>query len=81
MHKYTVACGSDGIYAGIMNHTKEDGTKSWKIKSECTEAALEAAFDFIVNKCNGTYCRKINNKTYIMEIHEDLKETETYSQF
>lgn len=42
MNQYTVDCCADGIYAGIMKPTKDDGTKVWKVKSKCTENAIGA---------------------------------------
>lgn len=52
MNRYTVGCGFDGIYAGIMNPTKDDGTKTWKVKSECTEEAIAAVAAWIAkNEC------------------------------
>lgn len=50
MHKYTVAADENEIYAGIMNPTNEDGTKTWKRKMLCTDEALEAVKDFLLYK-------------------------------
>lgn len=50
MNNFTVACGNDGIYAGIMKPTREDGTKQWKRKTECTRNAIIAVRDWMLEK-------------------------------
>ena len=47
---YTVACWLDGIYAGIMKPTRDDGTKQWKVKSECTNQAIDAVMRYMLSK-------------------------------
>lgn len=48
MSEYHVACGLAGIYAGILK-TKEE----WKDKTECTEEAIEAVRDYMVDDLLG----------------------------
>lgn len=50
MNNFTVACGNDGIYAGIMKPTRDDGAKQWKRKTECTHDAVVAVRDWMLNK-------------------------------
>ena len=53
MNNYTVACWQDGIYAGVMKPTREDGTKQWKTKTECTDEAIDAVMKHMLNKARG----------------------------
>lgn len=56
MAEYHVGCGIAGIYAGVLKNTNE-----WKDKTECTDEAIVAVRDHIIDECLGG----INsNKTY-----------------
>ena len=46
--KYHVKCGLFGIYAGILKNKNE-----WKDKTECTDEAIEAVRDYMVDQCLG----------------------------
>lgn len=70
MNGYTVACGVDGIYAGVMNPTRDDGTKTWKAKTECTENAIKAVCEWLIKTNNvGGYTFKSDDmKLYNIEV-------------
>ena len=60
MANYHVAAGAFGIYAGILKNKYE-----WKDKTECTDEAIEAVRDFLVDKClGGIDCKETNTGGY-----------------
>ena len=48
MAEYHVACGIAGIYAGVLKDVNE-----WKDKTECTDEAIVAVRDYMVDECLG----------------------------
>lgn len=46
--KYHVGCGMFGIYAGTLKNKEE-----WKDKSDCTDEAIEAVRDYLIQECLG----------------------------
>lgn len=56
MAEYHVGCGFFGIYAGILKPNKPT---EWKGKTECTDEAIEAVRDYMIDHCLGGFeCRK-----------------------
>lgn len=54
MNKYHVGCGTFGIYAGKLKSENE-----WKDKTECTDEAVCAVRDYMVDKLlGGLKCTK-----------------------
>ena len=54
MTEYHVACGLAGIYAGVLKNKEE-----WKYKTECTEEAIKAVRDYMVDELLGGFdCSK-----------------------
>lgn len=45
-NKYHVGCGAFGIYAGTLKNKEE-----WKDKSDCTDEAIEAVRDYLIQEC------------------------------
>ena len=61
MADYHIGCGAFAIYAGTLNKNKT----MWKNKSECTDEAITAVRDYMVQElCGGTECRIANNGGY-----------------
>lgn len=50
MAEYHVGCGAFGIYAGTLNSRNKN---LWQNKTECTDEALCAVRDYLVQKCLG----------------------------
>lgn len=50
MAEYHVGCGVFGIYAGTLNSKNKN---LWQNKTECTDEALGAVRDYIVQECLG----------------------------
>ena len=50
MAEYHVGCGAFGIYAGTLNSRNK---KLWQNKTECTDEALCAVRDYLVQECLG----------------------------
>jgi len=48
MSKYHVGTGLCGIYAGVLKNKNE-----WKDKTECTDSAIVAVRDYMVDECLG----------------------------
>lgn len=46
MTEYHVGCGIAGIYAGVLRNKNE-----WKDKTECTNSAIVAVRDYMVDQC------------------------------
>ena len=54
MAEYHVGAGLFGIYAGILKNKSE-----WKNKTECTDEAIEAVRDYMIDQCLGGFdCSK-----------------------
>ena len=50
MAEYHVGCGAFGIYAGTLNSKNKN---LWQNKTECTDEALSAVRDYMVQECLG----------------------------
>ena len=50
MPEYHVGCGAFGIYAGTLNSKNKN---LWQNKTECTNEALCAVRDYLVQECLG----------------------------
>ena len=50
MAEYHVGCGAFGIYAGTLNSKNKN---LWQKKTECTDGALCAVRDYLVQECLG----------------------------
>ena len=50
MAEYHIGCGAFGIYAGTLNSKNKS---LWQNKTECTDEALCAVRDYLVQKCLG----------------------------
>lgn len=50
MPEYHVGCGAFGIYAGTLNSKNKN---LWQNKTECTDEALCAVRDYLIQKCLG----------------------------
>lgn len=61
-NNFTVACWQDGIYAGIMKPTRDDGTKQWKTKTKCTDEAVDAVMRWFLELAN-----KNNQTSYAIQ--------------
>lgn len=66
MKKYHVGAGLAGIYAGTLKNEEE-----WKDKSDCTEEAITAVRDFMVDDLlGGTACTKTNKSGYQWQLKD-----------
>ena len=66
-NKYRVACGAFGIYAGTL---KTNGVE-WKDKSDCTDEAIEAVRDYLVQEClGGLDCSRGHNGGYSWKLKD-----------
>lgn len=82
MAEYHVGCGAFGIYAGTLKNKEE-----WKDKTECTDEAIEAVRDYLVQEClgglhsektSGGYSWKLKDSRTVkllIEIVKDAEET------
>ncbi len=50
MAEYHVGCGAFGIYAGTLNSRNKS---LWQNKTKCTDEALCAVRDYIIQECIG----------------------------
>lgn len=50
MAEYHVGCGAFGIYAGTLNSKNKN---LWQNKTECTDEALCAVRDYLIQECLG----------------------------
>ena len=50
MPEYHVGCGAFGIYAGTLNSKNKN---LWQNKTECTDEALCAVRDYLIQECLG----------------------------
>ena len=61
MTEYHVGCGAFAIYAGTLNKSKT----MWQNKTECTEEAIGAVRDYMVEGLLGGFdCGKTNKSGY-----------------
>lgn len=62
MAEYHVGCGAFGIYAGTLNSKNKT---LWQNKTECTDEAICAVRDYMVQECLGGFdCIKSNTGGY-----------------
>ena len=82
MSEYHVGCGSFGIYAGTLNSRNKN---IWKNKSECTDEALCAVRDYMVQELlGGIGCKKAVSSGYewhlkdgrIVELRVTIKDSD-----
>lgn len=56
MAEYHVGCGAFAIYAGTLNPRNKN---MWANKTECTDEAIDAVRDYMVDQCLGGFdCSK-----------------------
>ena len=66
MSKYHIGAGCFGIYAGVLKNDSE-----WKDKSDCTEEAINAVRDYMVDDLlGGIDCRKGNKSGYSWKLKD-----------
>lgn len=71
MSKYCVGCGLAGIYAGVLNPKNQS---EWNDKSECTEQAIAAVRDYMVDDClGGLRCTKRTSGGYLWNLKDGRK--------
>lgn len=62
MAEYHVGCGAFAIYAGTLNSRNKD---LWQNKTECTDEAICAVRDYVVQEClGGLNCEKATSGGY-----------------
>lgn len=62
MAEYHVGCGAFAIYAGTLDKRNKN---MWKNKTECTDEAIDAVRDYMVQECLGGFqCKKSNTGGY-----------------
>ena len=62
MAEYHVGCGAFAIYAGTL---KAKNKNLWQNKTECTDEAINAVRDYMVQKLLGGFdCGKANTSGY-----------------
>lgn len=80
MAEYHVGCGAFAIYAGTLNSKNKN---LWQNKTACTDEAIEAVRDYMVQECLGGFkCEKSNTGGYewklvdgrIVELRVTIKE-------
>lgn len=68
MAEYHIGCGCFGIYAGTLNSKNKS---LWQNKSECTDEALCAVRDYMVQELlGGTDCKKNNTGGYEWDLKD-----------
>lgn len=61
MAEYHIGCGAFAIYAGTLNKNKT----MWQNKTECTDEAINAVRDYMVQELlGGTECKKATDSGY-----------------
>ena len=66
MKKYHVSAGLFGIYAGVLKNEGE-----WNDKTECTDEAIEAVRNYMVDEClGGMNCSKSNTGGYSWKLKD-----------
>lgn len=85
MAEYHVGCGVFGIYAGVLNSKNKE---QWRNKTECTDEAICAVRDYMVEEClGGLRCIKAETGGYewrlkdgrIVELRVTIKNGEKQS--
>ena len=80
MAEYHVGAGAFGIYAGTLNSRNKS---LWQNKTKCTDEAINAVRDYMVQECLGGFeCEKSNIGGYewtlkdgrIVELRVSIKE-------
>lgn len=62
MAEYHVGCGAFGIYAGTLNSRNKN---MWRNKTECTDEAICAVRDYLVQELlGGLDCKKATSSGY-----------------
>lgn len=62
MAEYHVGCGAFGIYAGTLNSRNKS---LWQNKTECTDEAINAVRDYMVQECLGGFdCKTSTSSGY-----------------
>ena len=68
MSEYHIGCGLAGIYAGVLNPKNQS---EWKDKSECTEQAIAAVRDYMIDDClGGLRCTKGTSGGYLWNLRD-----------
>ena len=68
MAEYHVGCGLAGIYVGILNSKNQF---MWQHKTECTDEAITAVRDYMVDNClGGTACTKSTSGGYTWKLKD-----------
>lgn len=71
MAEYHVGCGVFGIYAGTLNSKNKN---LWQNKTECTDEAIGAVRDYMVQELLGGFeCRKQNSCGYEWTLKDGRK--------
>ena len=66
MAEYHVGAGCFGIYAGTLKNKEE-----WKDKTECTDEAIEAVRDYMINECLGGFdCSESDTGGYTWKLKD-----------
>ena len=82
MAEYHVGCGAFGIYAGTLNSRNKN---MWQNKTECTDEAICAVRDYLVQELlGGLDCKKATSSGYgwtlkdgrIVELRVTIKDGE-----
>lgn len=69
MAEYHVGCGAFAIYAGTLNSRNKS---MWQNKTECTDEALCAVRDYMVQELlGGTDCTKALSSGYEWKLKDD----------
>lgn len=80
MAEYHIGCGAFAIYAGTLNSKNKS---MWQNKTECTDEALCAVRDYMINECLGGLKKPKNkiggykwklNDGRIVELYVTIKE-------
>lgn len=83
MAEYHVGCGAFAIYAGTLN---KRNPSLWQNKSECTDEAINAVRDYMVQELLGGFdCRKATSSGYewtlkngkVVELRITIKEADS----
>ena len=68
MAEYHVGCGAFGIYAGTLNAKNKN---IWQNKTECTDEAIEAVRDYMIDECLGGFdCSKQETGGYSWKLKD-----------
>ena len=71
MAEYHVGCGAFAIYAGTLNSKNKN---LWQNKTECTDEAINAVRDFMVQELIGGFaCRNGNTGAYEWTLKDGRK--------